>query len=147
MEGFSKDHKRVVALDYGSKRIGVALSDELGLTAQPLKVIQRKSLSVDITEIARIVVESGASLVVVGMPYNMDGTKGAQAERVGKFMARIESALSVQVLPWDERLSTVAVTRTLIEGGATREKRKKVVDKLSASYILQGYLDSLRSGG
>ena len=146
MESPTKDHKRVVALDYGGKRIGVALSDELMLTAQPFTVIKRTSIAADIAEIGRIVDESGASLLIVGMPYNMDGTRGPQAERVGKFMAKLEKSITVPVLAWDERLSTVAVTRTLIEGGVTREKRKKVVDKLSASYILQGYLDSLHRG-
>ena len=147
MDDTLKNSKRILALDYGSKRIGVALSDELGLTAQPLVVIKRSSAAADFAEIRRIVSESGASMVVVGMPFNMDGTAGPQAERVRSFISRLTDMVGVPVREWDERLSTVAVTRVLIEGDVSRHGRKLVVDKLSASFILQGYLDSLSREG
>jgi putative Holliday junction resolvase len=131
-----------MGLDVGDKTIGVALSDELGVTAQPFQTLKRKGHAEDLRTIRRIVDERGVSAVIVGLPKNMDGTIGRQARRVMSFAERIEAALDVPVVHWDERLSTVAAERILIQGDVSRAKRKKHVDKLAAAVILQGYLDS-----
>jgi putative Holliday junction resolvase len=131
-----------MGLDVGDKTIGVALSDELGLTAQPLQTLKRKGHAEDLRTIRRIVDERGVSAVIVGLPKNMDGTIGRQARKVISFAERIEAMLDVPVVHWDERLSTVAAERILIQADVSRAKRKKHVDKLAAAVILQGYLDS-----
>ncbi len=130
---------RYMGLDVGKKRIGVAISDDLAMTATPLSVIKTKGA---IVAVSNLISEFEVERIIVGMPLNMNGTKGEMAEYVEKFIEKLARATPVEIVPWDERLSTSAVTRVLIESGATREKRKTVVDKLSASYILQGYLDS-----
>jgi len=132
---------RIMGLDVGGKTIGVALSDELGLTAQGLKVIKRIGMKKDIEGVLKLVDDYSIKEIVVGLPVNMDGTIGPQAQVVLRFIDKLKGETTVPVIPWDERLSTVAVTRVLLEGGVRREKRKGVVDKLSAVYILQGYLD------
>lgn len=144
--------KRVLGLDIGKKRIGVALTDECLLTAQPLKVIKRSSLKDDLAAIIAEVVSSDVGCIVVGMPYEMNGTEGAAAAYVKRFVAGLETELranpaaeGVPVVFWDERFSTVAVERVLIEGDARRSKRRQVVDKLAAAYILQGWLDARKS--
>ncbi len=134
---------RIVGLDLGKKRIGVAVSDGLGITAQPVCTIKRKSYNADIEAILAVVAEYAAERIVVGLPVNMDGTQGASCEFVLDFVERIRQRTDIEVVTWDERLSTAAVTRVLIEGDVSREGRKEVVDKLAAAYILQGYLDSL----
>lgn len=134
---------RILGLDLGKKTIGVAVSDEAGLTAQPVTTVKRKSYRADIEEVTRLAGEYSASRIVVGLPRNMDGTLGESAAMVTDFIKKLEAATSVPVVTWDERLSTAAVTKVLIEGDVSRGKRKKVVDKLAAAYILQGYLDSL----
>jgi putative Holliday junction resolvase len=133
---------RIMGLDLGSKRIGVAVSDELSLTAQPLTLIKRTSIEKDISGILQIASEYSVGAIVVGLPLLMDGSKGQQARLAERFMDLLREKTSMPVEGWDERLSTAAVTRVLIEGEVTRAKRKGVVDQLSASYILQGYLDS-----
>lgn len=137
---------RILGLDLGSKMIGVALSDESGCIAQPLTTINcagRTGLDKDMRALLSLCAEHGVGLIVVGMPVNMDGSIGSAGLAAQKFMERLRRASGLTVTAWDERLSTAAVTRTLIEADLSREKRKKVVDKLAASYILQGYLDSL----
>lgn len=136
---------RTMGLDVGSKTIGVAMSDEAGLIAQPLLTIKRASLAKDLEEVARLLGEYSAGLIVVGLPVNMDGTIGAQAQNVQKFIDKLREKVDIQVAAWDERLSTAAVERLLIEGDVSRAKRKKAVDKLAASYILQGFLDSRKT--
>lgn len=131
---------RYMGLDIGKKRIGVAISDEAGIIATPLKVVKAGSKAIG--EITGLIDEHGVEEVVVGMPLNMNGTKGEMADYVERFIAKLTRESEAKITTWDERLSTSAVTKVLIEGGARREKRKLVVDKLSASYILQGYLDS-----
>jgi putative Holliday junction resolvase len=133
-----------MGLDVGEKRIGIALSDELGLTAQPYQTLTRESLDRDLGAVRRIVEEQGVCTVVVGLPRNMDGSLGRQARRVTTFAAKVEAFLDVPVVPWDERLSTVAAGRILTQADVRRAKRKKYVDKLAAAVILQGYLDSDR---
>ncbi len=138
---------RLMGLDVGTKTIGVAVSDESCLIAQPLCVIRRSSFSKDLEEISRLVREHSVETIVVGMPINMNGTPGPRYEQTQRFIDRIKDKIPARIETWDERLSTKAVTRVLIEGNESRARRKEVVDKLAASYILQGYLDSLRPGG
>jgi putative Holliday junction resolvase len=143
----SDEKIRIMGLDVGKRRVGVAISDELKITAQPLTKIKRTSIEKDLTEILHIASEYSVRAIVVGLPLNMDGSVGPQASLVLKFMESLKQKTSLPVEGWDERLSTVAVTRVLIEGDVTRKKRKGIVDQLSASYILQGYLDSKKAGG
>ncbi len=135
---------RLLGLDIGKKTIGVALSDEAGLTAQPLKVIKRSSLARDLEEVFSIARENEVEKIVSGLPLNMDGTSSSTTEFVLKFVELLKAG-PLPVLTWDERLSTAAVERLLIEGDISRGRRKEVVDKMAASYILQGYLDSLKN--
>ncbi|CAG0946617.1 Putative pre-16S rRNA nuclease [Anaerolineae bacterium] len=135
---------RLLGLDIGKKTIGVALSDEAGLTAQPFKVIKRSSLAKDLEEVFAIARENGAEKIVAGLPLNMDGTSSSTTEFVLKFVEMLRQRGGLPVVTWDERLSTAAVERLLIEGDLSRGRRKEVVDKLAASYILQGYLDRNR---
>lgn len=133
---------RILGLDIGRKTIGVALSDEAGITAQPLKVIKRSSLARDLEEVFSIARENEVEKIVAGLPLNMDGTSSSTTGFVLKFVELLKAG-PFPVLTWDERLSTAAVERLLIEGDISRGRRKEVVDKMAASYILQGYLDSL----
>lgn len=138
---------RIMGLDIGRKTIGVALSDPEGLTAQPYITIQRASFAKDLDEVLRIARENQVSDIVAGLPLNMNGSTSGQTDFVLKFVEKLKEKTDLPVLTWDERLSTVAVTRVLIDGDMSRARRKEVVDKLAASYILQGYLDSLRRQG
>ena len=135
---------RIMGLDIGSKTIGVAVSDELGLIAQGLKTIQTRPHKGELDELATIIAELGISLVVVGLPKNMDGTLGKQAEMVLQWIETFRKRLEISVVTWDERLSTVGASRVLLEANVSRKKRKKVIDKLAAVLILQGYLDQSR---
>jgi len=135
---------RILGLDVGDVRIGVALSDEMGWTAQPLGVITRskkKGLKSDLYAIVAYLDEYNVTEIVVGLPLNMNGSEGPMTEKVRKFSEALSKITDIEIKEWDERLSTVAVERVLIEGDVSRKKRKTVVDKLAATYILQGYLD------
>ncbi len=136
---------RILALDVGSKRIGLAVSDELGFIAQALKTLDTKGRQRDIDSIIRIVNEMDVSEIVVGMPYNMNGSEGPQAQKVSEFADQLSRATSVPVLKWDERMSTLAAEKILLEADLSRLKRRKVIDKVAAAIILQGYLDSKRT--
>ncbi|WP_227765897.1 Holliday junction resolvase RuvX [Zhaonella formicivorans] len=134
---------RVLGLDVGEQRIGVALSDPLGWTAQGLGTVKRSGdIEQDVAEIAKLIAEHEVRKVVVGLPKNMNGTLGPQAERVQEFANNLGKKASVQVEFWDERLTTVAAERTLLIADVSRKKRKQVIDKLAAVVILQNYLDS-----
>ena len=135
---------RILGLDVGSNTIGVAISDPMGWTAQGIKTIRRSKKEVDLEEINSICKEYGVETIVVGLPKNMNGTIGESGERVLALCELIKEKCNLPIEMWDERLSTVAVTRSMIEGDLSRNKRKKIVDKMAAIYILQGYLDSLR---
>jgi putative Holliday junction resolvase len=135
---------RIMGLDIGSRTIGVAISDELEITAQGLKTIRRKSSAEDFKELSGIVREFDIWKVVVGLPRNMDGTIGKQAEMVFRWIKSYQDKLDLPIVTWDERLSTVGASRVLIEADVSREKRKGVIDKLAAVLILQGYLDHMR---
>lgn len=135
---------RVMGLDIGSRTIGVAVSDELGMTAQPVKTIRRKSMEEDIQEIKRMIKEYEIGKIVVGLPKNMDGTMGKQAEIVFKWIKTVQDRIHLQMITWDERLSTVGASKILLEADISREKRKQVIDTLAAVLILEGYLDRTR---
>ena len=135
---------RVLGLDVGDRRIGVALSDEGQLIASPLTVIQSVGWGPDSREILRLMREHGADLIVCGLPRNMDGSEGFQAEKVRRFM-QVLIDQGVPVAWMDERLTTVSAQRALIEGGVRREDRKKSVDKVAAAVILQAWLDNERN--
>ena len=137
---------RVLALDIGDKTIGVAASDPFGWTAQGVETIQRTSNKNDLRRLRELVAQFDAEILVIGLPKNMDGTEGERCEFVKSFAAKISAALPhIEQNFWDERLSTVAATRTLVEADLSRKKRKKVIDKMAAVYILQGFLDSRRT--
>ncbi len=137
----------MIGLDVGDRRIGIAAADGLGITAQGLPTLERRKPAEDLDALIRILHERKASKLVVGLPKNMDGSIGFQGEKVQEFiqslLERIREAGSAlpEVIYWDERLTTVAAHRTLLEADVSRKKRKGVVDKLSAVLILQGYLD------
>ena len=132
---------RVLGLDYGEKRIGVAICDELGMTARGIATIARKYWKRDIEQIAGLVREYDARKIVVGYPVRLDGTEGIQCEKVNRFIDVLEAGVSVPVVKWDEALSTKEAESLLIEADMNRRKRKEVVDKLAAAIILQDYLD------
>jgi len=136
---------RLMGLDLGEKTIGVAISDELGWTAQGLTIIQRKDEESDLAQLREIVQTYEVSEIVLGLPRNMDGSIGARGEICKAFADVLRENLNLQVHLWDERLTTVAAQRTLLEADTSRKKRKKVVDKIAAGLILQGYLDYIRS--
>ena len=135
---------RTMGLDIGSHTIGVAISDELGITAQGLKTLRRKSMEEDFKEIATIIGQFEIEKIVVGLPKNMNGTLGKQAETVLKWIKILTDKIPVPAVTWDERLSTVGATKVLLEADLSRRKRKKVIDKVAAVLILQGYLDQSR---
>jgi putative Holliday junction resolvase len=138
-----KGNMKVLGLDIGEKRIGIAVSDALRCTAQGLTVLNRSGVADDIGVIKELIKTSQVSEVVVGLPKNMDGSLGEGARKVLSFVSKLEEALSVPIVLWDERWTTVAATRMLLQADVTRKKRRKVVDKVAAVLILQGYLDSL----
>ncbi len=146
MEGDRADPARTpgrwLGLDLGEKTIGVAVSDELGLTAQPLKTLKRHGLQEDVEEIIALACSQGARGIVVGLPRNMDGSLGVQARGVMGFVEILKERSDLTVLTWDERLSTAAVTKVLLKADMSRRKRRQVVDKLAAAYILQGFLNA-----
>jgi putative Holliday junction resolvase len=134
--------KKILGLDLGSKTIGVAISDDLMLTAQVLTSIKRTVPAKDLADILALVNEYQVQEIVVGLPINMDGTKGESARQAEAFIEKLRETFLIKIIPWDERLSTVAAERILLEGDLSRKKRRKVIDRLSAAIILQGYLDS-----
>jgi putative holliday junction resolvase len=132
---------RILALDFGEKNIGVALSDPLGLTARGLLTLRRQSIKKDMQAIFDLVAEHDAELVLLGLPLNMDGSHGPAAEKAEEFGKRLKGRLNVAVKFWDERLSTRAAERVLLEGNVSRKGRQGVIDKMAAVVILQSYLD------
>lgn len=132
---------RILGLDIGDKTIGIAVSDEMGWTAQGLKTLIRKGFNEELSSIKEIIEEYGVKEVLVGLPKNMNGSIGPQGKKVITFVERLKTALSLPVLLWDERLSTVRAEKVLLEADMSRKKRKGLKDKLAAQFILQGYLD------
>ncbi len=135
---------RYLSLDIGDKTIGTAASDLLGLTAQGIKTIRRISNKEDLRQLGEIIAQCEITALIIGYPKNMNGTEGERCEMVKNFAAKIGKAFpAIEQIFWDERLSTVAAEKSLIAADVSRAKRKKVIDKMAAVYILQGYLDSL----
>lgn len=134
---------RILGLDIGEKTIGVAVCDPLGYTAQGVTTIKRKSKANDIEEIKNICNEYGVETIVIGLPKNMNGTIGPQGEKIMNLGDFIKENTKLPIMFWDERLTTVAAHKVMLEADLSRNKRKKIVDKLAAMYILQGYLDSI----
>lgn len=132
---------RILGLDVGDKTIGAAISDEMGWTAQALEVIQRKGLSQDIKKIKEILNEYQVNEIVIGLPKNMNGKEGEQAKKVREFLEKLQAKVNLPIRTWDERLTTISAQRTLLEADLSRAKRKKIIDKMAAQAILQGYLD------
>lgn len=135
---------RIMGLDFGSKTVGVAVSDELLLTAQGLEIIRRKEENKQRQTLARIeelIVEYGVTEIVLGYPKNMNDTLGERVQKTEEFKEKLERRTGLPVVLWDERLTTVAADKLMMEAGIRRENRKGYVDQIAASFILQGYLD------
>lgn len=134
---------RILGLDMGQKTIGVAVSDPLGFTAQGITTIRRTSKKEDIKEVLKYCSEYSVTTIVIGMPKNMDGSIGFAGEKIMEFAELLKEETTIKIEFWDERLTTVAAHRAMLEADLSRGKRKKIVDKVAATYILQGYLDRL----
>lgn len=134
---------RLLGIDFGDVRIGIAISDPLGLTAQGLEVIRRKTAAEDLQRIGDLIREYDVQTIVLGFPKNMNGTIGPRGELTREFASLLEETFHLPVVLWDERMSSLAAERILIEADIRRNKRKQVVDKMAAAIILQNYLDSL----
>ena len=136
---------RIMSLDIGDRTVGIAVSDELLFTAQGVETIRRKSYKHDLARIRELSKQYETKKFVVGLPKNMNGTVGERCDIVKNFTDKIlEDIPDAEIIFWDERLSTVAADRYLLEADVSRAKRKKVIDKMAAVFILQGYLDSLK---
>lgn len=136
---------KIMGLDFGSKTVGVAISDALGITAQGIEIVRRTSenkLRQTLARIESLIQENEVGKLVLGFPKNMNNTIGDRAEKSLAFKEMLERRTGLEVVMWDERLTTVEANRTLMESNVRREDRKKYVDQLAAVYILQGYLDS-----
>ena len=133
---------KALGLDVGSKTIGVAASDELGWTAQAVITVRRTNFRSDLAQLKQLVQERGIDHLIVGLPLNMDGSEGPSAQEARKVGDALAEQAPLTVIYWDERLSTVAAQRALLEGNASRKKRKEVIDQVAAALILQGWLDS-----
>ena len=136
---------RVLALDLGKRRIGLALSDELGVTAQGLKTLQRTNIREDLAALAKLAAHHNVTLIVMGNPLHMSGQEGRGTEYARDFSARLEAATGLPVQMWDERLTTVEAQRVLKASGVSIEKRAKAVDRLAAVILLESFLDSRQS--
>ena len=134
---------RILAIDHGTVRIGLALSDELGVIAQPLEFVLAEPFDKFLARLKAIIQEKQVELLLVGMPRNMDGSYGPAALKVEEFVAVLKSAVAIPIKLWDERLTSAQANRYLIEANVRRDKRKQKVDKMAAAILLQSYLDSL----
>ena len=134
---------RILGLDVGQKTIGVAISDPLGFTAQGITTIRRTKKVEDIKEVVRICNEYSVETIVVGLPKNMDGSIGFAGEKIQEFSNLLKESIDLEIVFWDERLTTVDAHKAMLEADLSRGKRKKIVDKVAATYILQGYLDRI----
>ena len=135
---------RTMGLDVGDKTIGVAVSDLFGWTAQGLETIIRIGIKKDLQKLELLIEEKEVDKIVVGFPKNMNGSIGPQGEKTLEFADRLKKRFKTEIIMWDERLTTKAAERTLLEVDVSRKKRKTVIDKVAATYILQGYLDSVQ---
>lgn len=144
--------QKIIGLDLGTKTIGLAVSDTTHKIATPLKTLKRKKFGVDATALEAVIETENIGALVMGLPLNMDGSEGPRAQATRAFvrnfmhhLTQYKTSLDLPLVFWDERLSTSAVTRTLLEADTSRAKRAEVVDKMAAAYILQGYLDFLQT--
>lgn len=141
---------RIMGLDFGSKTVGVAVSDPLGITAQGVEIVRRKSpnkLRQTLARIDELVKEYGVEELVLGYPKNMNGTEGERCEKTKEFKELLEKRTGLPVALWDERLTTVAADRSMMEAGLGRYERKEYVDEIAAIFILQGYMDARKCSG
>jgi putative holliday junction resolvase len=136
---------RFLGLDVGEVRIGIAVSDETGLIARGLRTLQRVSWKQDLETLQALIIENQVEHIVVGRPLNLSGSQGVQADRVAAFVERLRAVTPIEISLWDERLSSSAAEKVLLEGGVQRGKRKQIIDKLAAVIILQGFLDHRNS--
>lgn len=134
---------RIMGLDIGDKTIGVAISDPFGWTAQGIKTIRRKGIKNDLDEILNLISEYGVEKIVSGLPKNMNNTLGPRSEKVMEFCSKLKQVTDIEIIYQDERLTTVAAERVLLEADVSRKKRKSVIDTIAATYILQSYLDKI----
>jgi putative holliday junction resolvase len=137
-----REARRILGLDMGEKRIGLAVSDPLGITAQGLEVWTRQTRDADLAHLLQVARDYQVQQIVVGLPRHMDGRPGAAASSILEFAAALGEALGAEVIPWDERLTTAAAERVLIQADLSRRRRRQVVDQVAAVLILQSYLDS-----
>lgn len=136
--------ERLMGLDVGDKTIGIAVSDPLGFTSQGITTIRRKGIKSDIIELKELIEEYDVKKLVIGLPKNMNNTLGPQGEKVLKFVEKIKEKIDLEIIFQDERLSTVSAEKMLISSDVRRDKRKQVIDKVAATYILQTYLDTVK---
>jgi putative Holliday junction resolvase len=134
---------RILALDHGSKRIGVAVSDETKIIAQPLEYIPAEPFADFLARLKQLLVEKEIDLVLIGLPRNMDGSYGPAAQKVEAFVAVLRTAITIPVKTWDERLTSSQANKILIQCGVRRDRRKEKVDKMAAAILLQSYLDGI----
>ena len=134
---------RILALDHGTRRIGVAVSDETKTIAQPLEYIPAEPFADFLSRLKTILAEKEVDFMLIGMPRNMDGSYGPAAQKVEAFVAVLKTAITIPVKLWDERLTSTMANRILIQGNVRRDKRKEKVDKMAAAILLQSYLDGL----
>ncbi|HYG35111.1 MAG TPA: Holliday junction resolvase RuvX [Clostridia bacterium] len=134
---------RILALDHGTKRIGIAISDELKMIAQPLEFVPADPFADFLGRLKEILQAKEVELILVGMPRNMNGSYGPAALKVEEFVAALKTAVTIPIKTWDERLTTAQANRFLIQGNVRRDKRKEKVDKMAAAILLQSYLDGL----
>ena len=135
---------KLMGLDLGTKTIGVAISDALRMTASPVETIKRTKFAFDAERLLALIAQNAVTGIVIGLPLNMDGSEGPRAQSTRAFVRNLAQKTDLPIVFWDERLSTMAVTRTMLEADLSRARQAEVVDKLAASYILQGALDRLR---
>ena len=138
---------RIIGLDVGTKTIGVAVSDIMGWTAQGITTVKRSDPDSDVIEIKKLIEEFEAEQVMIGLPLNMNGSAGPSVDMVRQFGDQLEAEINIPIVYRDERMSTIAAERYLLEGDVSRKKRKKVIDKMAAVFVLQGYLDYLANNG
>ena len=136
---------KILAIDYGSKRIGLAISDELGITARPLAVVERRNLDRDLDFLENVIRENNVEQIVLGLPLRLDGTRGIQCEKVERFAAVLKERFPIPLVFWDEALSTWEADELMMTAGIKSRKRRKMVDKIAAGIILQSYLNSLHA--
>jgi putative Holliday junction resolvase len=136
---------KLMGLDLGTKTIGVAISDSLRMAASPIETIKRTKFTADAERLLTLIEKNNVTGIVMGLPLNMDGSEGPRAQSARAFVRNLKQKTNLPIVFWDERMSTMAVTRTMLEADLSRAKRAEVVDKLAASYILQGALDRLRN--